>query len=101
MPLITDDNRSYTILFPKTASSRVEMLDEIIRPTRRKPAFETLACDVAGCVIAGTLTLEVEGQGRKTLKEGDAFYVRKGERHRGYAAKEPARLITVCSPARY
>jgi transcriptional regulator with XRE-family HTH domain len=104
MQVVSDRERTYTILLPKRAGVRLEMFDEELRPgkTRAKPEFETLNCDVAGYVLLGGLVLEVEGEPPQTLRPGDAFYVPKGTAHRGYAADgQPVRLISVCYPPRY
>jgi len=101
MRIIGDGDRTYTIVFPKREEIAVEVLDEQIAPGKRRPPFETLRCDVAGYVLSGTLTLEVRGRKRETLRPGDAFYVPKGCEHRGFAAEGTVRLITVCHPAEY
>jgi transcriptional regulator with XRE-family HTH domain len=102
MRVVSDPERTYTILLGKRLGVRLEMFDEHIRPSRQKPEFEKLNCDVAGYVLAGSLTLEVKGEEKRTLRTGDAFYVTKGTTHRGYApGGEEARLITVYYPASY
>lgn len=102
MRVVSDPERTYTILLSKRPGVQVEMFDEHIRPSRQKPEFETLKCDVAGCVLAGKLALDVKGEKRRTLRTGDAFYVTKGTTHRGYALDgEEARLITVYYPGSY
>ena len=101
MPLVTDGERNYTIVLPRRDDIGVEILDEQILPSSRRPPFERLRCDVAGYVLAGELILSVRPGRRRRLRPGDAFYVSKSTEHRGYAADGPARLITVCSPARY
>lgn len=102
MRAISDGDRTYTIVLGQHPGVGVEMFDETIRPAKRKPPFETLQCDVAGYILAGQLVLEVEKRGKQVLRPGDAFYIRKGEPHRGFAAEdEPARLITVYHPSRY
>jgi transcriptional regulator with XRE-family HTH domain len=102
MRTASDAERCYTILFPRDARPRVEMLDEQLQPGRRRPPFETPDCDVAGCVLSGVLVLEIDGEPRREVRAGDAFYVRKGTPHRGYAAPGgPVRLVTVCAPPRY
>ena len=78
------------------------MFDETMRPSKRRPPFETLTCDVAGYILSGSLVLELKKRPKQTLRPGDAFYIRKGEEHRGFAAEdEPVRLVTVYHPARY
>jgi mannose-6-phosphate isomerase-like protein (cupin superfamily) len=102
MRAVSDPERTYTILLSKRPGVRLEMCDEHIRPSRQRPEFEKLNCDVAGYVLAGTLVLDVEGEEKRTLRTGDAFYVKKGTTHRGYAlGGEEARLITVYYPASY
>lgn len=101
MCMVMDEERNYTILYPKANGLNVEMLDEQIHATERKPEFEQHKCDVAGCVISGTLTLEIEDEKTATLRPGDAFYIKKGRKHRGYAKTGSARLITVYSPGKF
>ncbi len=104
MRLVRDGQRSYTMVFPKRDDIDVEMLDEQIQPAKTKPEFETLDCDVAGYVLAGSLVLEIpsESPKKRTIRTGDAFYIPKGTEHRGYAhGDDPARLITVYKPSRY
>jgi HTH-type transcriptional repressor of puuD len=102
MKIVSDEERSYTIVFPRHKDIAVEMMDEQLLPKKRRPPYEELDCDVAGYLIGGSLILEVQGEPQWTLRPGDAFYIPRGHPHRGYAiGEEPARLITVCSPARY
>lgn len=101
MRVVSDRERSYTIVFPRREDIAVEMLDEQLSPSRRRPPYETLKCDVAGYILSGELVLEIKGKTKRTLRPGDAFYVTKGQEHRGYTVDEPVRLITVYSPARY
>ena len=102
MKLVSDIERSYTIVFPRRKEIAVEMFDEQFLPMKRRPPYETLECDVAGYVIEGSLRLELPGVRARLLRPGDAFYVTRGRRHRGYAiGKEPARVITAYSPAGY
>ena len=102
MRLVSDRERTYTIVFPQREDVHVEMIDERYQYTRRKAPFETLDCDVAGYVLSGSLVLEIKGRPKRTLRPGDAFYVPGGTIHRGYTVKDdPARLITVYHPARY
>lgn len=103
MGVVSDEERSYTIVFPRRKGIAVEMFDEQLLPAKRRPPFEKLQCDVCGYVLSGSLVLVIKGEeGRQRLRPGDAFYVRRGCEHRGYAAGgEPARLMTVYSPAGY
>ncbi len=102
MRTISDEHRSYTILFPKRRGIAVEMFDEQIAISKRRPPFEKLKCDVAGYILSGALVLEIQGKEKHpTLRPGDAFYIPRGCVHRGYAAEEPVRLVTVYYPASY
>lgn len=102
MRAINDGDRNYTIAFPKTPEIGVEMFDEHIYPGTRRPPMETLKCDVAGYIISGKLVLEIKGRETETLRPGDAFYIQKGQEHRGFADDdEPVRLVTVYHPAKY
>jgi len=102
MQVVSDRERAYTMLLTRQPGIRLEMFDEELRPSRRKPEFETLGCDVAGYVLSGSLTLEVEGREKQSVRPGDAFYVPKGTSHRGYAVgNQPVRLVTVYHPPRY
>jgi mannose-6-phosphate isomerase-like protein (cupin superfamily) len=90
------------MLLTRRAGIRLEMFDEELRPSPKKPEFETLNCDVAGYILSGSLALEVEGEKKKAVRPGDAFYVPKGTSHRGYAiGDEPVRLVSVYHPPRY
>jgi transcriptional regulator with XRE-family HTH domain len=102
MRTISDGDRTYTIVFPKRKRIAVEMFDEQIAPNKKRPPFETLKCDVGGYILSGSLTLEIRGGEKETLRPGDAFYVPKGCEHRGFAAtEETVRLIAVYYPAKY
>ena len=102
MQAISDGDRTYTIVFSKQPGVGMEMLDETIRPSKRRPPFEILKCDAAGYILSGSLTLEIKKETKQVLRPGDAFYIRKGQEHRGFAAEdEVVRLLTVYHPARY
>lgn len=102
MPWVRDQERHYTLVFPRRRGVAVELLDERLVPRRPRPPFETLRGDVAGYLLAGELILEIRGQARRIVRTGDAFYVPQGTEHRGYArGPAPARLVTVHAPPRY
>jgi transcriptional regulator with XRE-family HTH domain len=102
MRSIADDQRSYTLLFPKRDDIKLEMLDELHDPEGPVPEMEPLPCDVAGYVIAGSIRLEIQDDGEHVLRPGDSFYIPRGTVHRGYAIGElAARVITVCYPPKY
>jgi transcriptional regulator with XRE-family HTH domain len=102
MRAISDGDRTYTIVLGKHPGVGVEVFDETIRPTKRKPPFEVLQCDVAGYILSGHLALEVQKHSKQVLRPGDAFHIPLGTQHRGFAVEdEPVRLITVYHPSRY
>lgn len=102
MQVVTDNERRYTMVFPRQKGVEVQMLDEQFSPGQRKPPFEKLTCTVAGYVVTGSLCLEIKGQPVKSLRAGDAFYIPPGIEHRGYVNKDAAaRVITVYSPTNY
>jgi quercetin dioxygenase-like cupin family protein len=102
MRVVSDPDRTYTILLRNRPGVQLEMFDEHIRPSKIKPSYTKLKCDIAGYVLSGGLVLEVKDEKKRDLRAGDAFYVAKGISHRGYAlAGSGARLITASYPASY
>ena len=100
MRVVSDTDRTYTMLLGNRPSAQLGMFDEHIRPAKKKPEYTKHECDVAGYVLSGSLILEVKGEKKRSLRTGDAFYLPKGTMHRGYAPEgEEARLITVSYPA--
>ena len=72
MPFASDADRSYTFILPRREDITIQLFDEQLKPGR-KPAFETLECDVAGYVLAGTMVLAFKGKKPQILRPGDAF----------------------------
>jgi len=102
MRAVSDRNHNYTLVYPHHDDIHVEMLDEQMYPSPEPPPVETLKCDVAGYVLAGELVLEIDGQPTRELRPGDAFYIGKGNPHRGYPKGDTAvRLVTVYWPGKY
>ena len=108
MQTVSDGHRHYTIVFDNASGNanangvEVEILDEQIHPAEEMPEFEELKSDICGYLITGSIVLEVGDRPAETLRPGDAFFVPRGQTHRGYAVgKEAARLITVHYPLRY
>ena len=106
MQTVSDGHRHYTIVFDNANANangvEVEILDEQIHPAEEKPEFEELKSDIFGYLITGSFMLEVGDRPPEKLRPGDAFFVPRGQTHRGYAVgKEAARLITVHYPLRY
>jgi len=95
MRLVSDEERSYTLVFPPGKGIGVEVTDELMQPGRARPDFQVQGFAFAGYVLAGRLTLQIESGKPRTLRPGDAFHLPAGVSHRGFAAgSEPARLIT-------
>lgn len=102
MRMAVDGARRYTFILPHREDIKVEPLDEYIMPSKLKPEFETLDCDITGIISTGTLELELEEGGRHMLRSGDAFYIPSGKKHRGRCLSlEPVHLITIYIPPKY
>ena len=102
MRTAADPARRYTFLLPRRTDIKAEMLDEYLMPGEAEPEVEALECDIGAVVLTGLLELEVEGEDKKVLRAGDAFYVTAGTKHRGRCiSSEPAHLITVYVPPKY
>lgn len=101
MRTVVDGSRCYAFVLPRRPDIRLELLDEEIRPGET-PEFETLDADLAGYVLRGELTLELEAIPARVLRTGDAFYIPAGTPVRGWCAgDEPVRLVTVTSAPTY
>ncbi len=94
--------RKYTFLLPKKRQIRVELLLEEWMP-QHNPGMEIAECDVAGHLLdGGPIELEIEGEGKWEMNEGDSFYIPSGHKHRGInKGKKAARLLTCFYPPRY
>ncbi len=102
MKAISDGDRTYTLVFSEHPGVAVGFFDETIRPSKQRPKYEILKCDVAGYILSGSLVLEIKNEPKQILRPGDAFYIHKEQEHRGFTAEdEIVRVITVCCPARY
>jgi HTH-type transcriptional regulator, repressor for puuD len=102
MQAVSDGQRTYTIVFVRRTGVRIEIFDEYILPSRRRPPFETLKCDLVCYMLSGDLVLEIKNRPKRILRPGDSFYLEHGSVHRGYPAHdEPVRLISVFHPAKY
>jgi transcriptional regulator with XRE-family HTH domain len=103
MRSLNDANRQYTLLFPKRAGMRFEMVLETISPNEKKVEWETHDCDLGGIVLSSQqATLEIKGMGKWNLSKGDAYYIPAGSKHRLInSGKRPLKQITVVSPPKY
>jgi transcriptional regulator with XRE-family HTH domain len=102
MRVVSDPDRTYTMLLGHRPGVSFEMFDEQIRSGKKRPQYAKFTCDIAGYILTGELVLEIKGKEKRILRAGDAFYVTKGTTHRGYAPDgHEARLITVSYPASY
>jgi transcriptional regulator with XRE-family HTH domain len=95
MGVASDADRTYAMLFGPRPDIHLEMTDEHIRPGVEKPEFATLVGDIAGYILSGRLVFEIVGEVETVLRPGDAFYVKAGTSHRGYAEDEEVRLMTT------
>ncbi|MBQ6474130.1 MAG: helix-turn-helix domain-containing protein [Victivallales bacterium] len=96
MQMAADHDREYTFIFPRRPNIHLDMMDEVYIPGAKLPEFETLEHDFAGYVISGEIVLDVGEEPSVHLQSGDAFYVPRGIRIRGYCeAGQQARLLTV------
>jgi transcriptional regulator with XRE-family HTH domain len=101
MRTVVDGSRCYAFVLPRRADVGLEILDEELRPGET-PEFETLTADLAGYVLRGELTLELDGRPARILRTGDAFYVPAGMPVRGWCAgEESVRLVTVTAAPTY
>ena len=103
MKSFRDAHRRYTLLLPKRADVRFEVLHEVLSPTEKASAWEAHDCDFGGVVLAGGPgVLEVEGSGEWPVRKDDAFYVKAGQRHRlRVRGRRPMKLMTIWYPPRY
>jgi quercetin dioxygenase-like cupin family protein len=103
MRTISDAHRTYVMLLPSQRDMRFAMMHETISPAERRTQWEVHDVDLGGCVLAGgPARLEMDRAGSWTLKVGDAFYIRAGQRHRlSNLGKSDLKLITVVDPPRY
>ncbi len=102
MRVVSDPARTYTMLLSNRPGVKLEMLDEHIRYSKKKPEYSKLKSDVAGYILSGILVLDVKTEPSRLLRAGDAFYLIQGVSHRGYAPEgREAHLITAFYPASY
>jgi transcriptional regulator with XRE-family HTH domain len=103
MRTIEDAHRRYVLMFPNQRDLRFEMIHETIHPSERRSQWEVHDIDLGGHVLeGGPARLEVDKVGAWTLRAGDAFYIRAGQRHRlANLGVSPLKLITVADPPRY
>ncbi len=103
MRSVSDGDREYTFLLPKSVDMRFEMVYETIAPEMKSTDWEEHDCDLGGFIISGgPAVLEIEGQRQWPLKKGDAFYIKSGTKHRLVnTGKRPLKQITVVDPPKY
>jgi len=103
MKTLSDRKRDYTFMFPSRADVRMQMVSETIRAGERQAEWETHQCDVGAMLLSGgPLRVEIDGVGDWLVQQGDAFYVREGQRHRAAnVGTAEARLVTAMVPPRY
>ena len=97
MQSISDANRTYSYLFPKSPDRKFTLINEVIAPSEKESEWETHNYDLACTITAGgPAKLEIEGIGNWILKKGDAFYIKAHRRHRlANIGKKPLKQLTV------
>jgi transcriptional regulator with XRE-family HTH domain len=97
MQSISDRNRTYRYLVPKSYDKKVILIDETIDPAEKESEWEVHNCDLAGTILSGgPAMLEIESQGEWSLKKGDAYYIKAGRKHRLInGGRKSIRQITV------
>ncbi|MCK4591199.1 MAG: helix-turn-helix domain-containing protein [Candidatus Latescibacteria bacterium] len=100
---VSDERREYVFLLPKRQDIRFEMVHETIVPDEIESEWEVDDCDIGGVILSGgPARLEIEAAGQWTLRKGDAFYIKAGDRHRLVnLGKRVLKQITVMDPPRY
>ena len=100
---IRDAHREYRLLFPRRRDIQFQMVTETLAPTEEESEWEVHDCDMGGLLLSkGELRLEFLGEGEWTLRQGFAFYVKAGQRHRARnSGRRPLQLLTVWYPPRY
>ncbi|MHB0946160.1 MAG: helix-turn-helix domain-containing protein [Sedimentisphaerales bacterium] len=103
MRSFNDVHREYTLLFPKRAGMRFEMILETISHSEKIVEWEVHDCDLGGIVLSGQqATLEIAGIGKWNLSKGDAYYIPAGSKHRLInSGEQPLKQVTVVSPPKY
>ena len=101
MRRIAGKHREYVLAFPKREGLRFEIVMETISPAKEE--WEVHGFDLGGVVLSGgPAKLEIHNQGDWPLKQGDAFYIEGGLKHRvTNLGSKPLRLVTVMAPPRY
>lgn len=91
-----DQDRKWFYAFPKHPNMKLQLYYEEYRPHTRSVERETHRGDLCGLVLAGELTLDVEGKGTLQIRSGDAFYISAGHRHTARNAGDTwLKLVTV------
>jgi len=100
---IRDAHREYRLLFPRRRDIQFQMVMETPAPSEKESEWEMHDCDMGGVLLSkGQLRLEFQGEGDWTLRQGFAFYVKAGQRHRARNdGCRPLQLLTVWYPPRY
>ena len=103
MSSVSDANRTYTLLFPKREDLKFEIISEIISPAEKEPEWEKHDFDLGGTILqGGPVRLEIEGEGAWELNEGDAYYIKAGQRHRATnMGDSPVKQVTVACPPKF
>jgi len=82
MVLSEDEEHTWYFAFPKHPDIKAQLSYEEYQPHSRRLERMSHKGDIFGLVIAGELTLEVNGKGTFKASAGDAFYIKAGIAHR-------------------
>ncbi len=81
MIISKDADRAWRSAFPRHPVFKAQLTYEEYQPHTRALEKERHRSDLLGYVIAGELTLQVQGRGIVRAAAGDAFYIRAGQTH--------------------
>ena len=98
-----DKHRQYVFLTPAREDMKFQMVHETIAASEAQTEWEVHECNVGGVILSGGPgRLEIEGQGEWTVRKGDSFYIKAGQKHRLVnLGKRPIKQITVMDPPKY
>jgi len=101
MRTVSDKDREYTFVFPHRDDIPIEVMDENYFPGKKICPFEIFESDFSGYVLSGEMMLEIGDEPTTRLSGGDAFFVPRGTRVRGYCEKgKTSRVISMLYPVR-
>jgi quercetin dioxygenase-like cupin family protein len=95
----TPPNPNVTVYYTtplENDASRIVRLQSVTIPPKEGNNFHRHPGDQWTAIQEGEVTLTIQGQGHKTLKTGDSFYIPRGTIHRNQnLTDKPARTIEL------